>query len=78
MALFLSPPPTRFTVYIYRNKDGALRKVKLKPNGKLNCLCWSMGVAKVKTGSVPLIALKVHLASPLLSIIMTIDLYSRK
>lgn len=49
----------RVLVHFYRQKDGALRKVTLKPNGKLDCLCWSMGVAKVKTGSVPLIALKV-------------------
>ena len=50
----------RFTVHLYRRKDGALRKVILKPDGKLTSLCWSMGVAKVKSGSIPLVALKVH------------------
>lgn len=78
LRFFLSPPPTRFTVYAYRNKDGALRKVNLKPNGKLNCLCWSMGVAKVKTGSVPLIALKVHFASPMLCTLIARYLLLRK
>lgn len=53
------PPPDRFAVHVYRTKDGALRKVVLKPDGKLTSLCWSRGVAKVKSGSIPLIALKV-------------------
>ncbi|CAN0143799.1 unnamed protein product, partial [Pylaiella littoralis] len=47
-----------FAIHLYRTKDGALRRVTLKPDGKLTSLCWSMGVAKVKSGSVPLIALK--------------------
>lgn len=53
------PPPDRFAVHLYRTKDGALRRAVLKPDGKLTSLCWSMGVAKVKSGSIALIALKV-------------------
>ncbi len=52
------PPRNRFAIQLYRTKDGALRRVVLKPDGKLTSLCWG-GFAKVKSGSVPLIALKV-------------------
>lgn len=58
-AISIVLPQDRFAVHLYRTKDGALRKVVLKPDGKLTSLCWSMGVAKVKSGSIPLIALKV-------------------
>ncbi|CAN0230505.1 unnamed protein product [Ectocarpus sp. 12 AP-2014] len=47
-----------FPIHLYRTKDGALRRVVLKPDNKLTSLCWSMGVAKVKSGRIPLIALK--------------------
>lgn len=49
----------RFVVYLYRQKDGALRKVTLRPSGKLDGLCWTSGVGGVNNGSVPLVALKV-------------------
>lgn len=60
LVLIHTPLEIRFAIQLYRTKDGALRRVTLKPDGKLTSLCWSRGVAKVKSGSVPLIALKVR------------------